>query len=141
MGTVPEAYYEFVMDYAPHVYVAPPGTPDQNWGKAAFAAAFAIDFLYEAYSAEQFSSRKTAILDKVVSLADWILTQQCTNGAKKAYGGFKSTENSQHYYAVDACRVIPSLLKAYELTDDADYLDAARLAGAFLKTMQDQQPY
>ncbi|MEM2609729.1 MAG: hypothetical protein QXM13_04430 [Candidatus Bathyarchaeia archaeon] len=142
METVPEAYYQFIMNYAPYVYVVPPGTPDQTWGKAAFAAAFAIDFLYEAYGTEQFSDRKNAILDKVVSLADWILSQQCTNSAKKAYGGFKSTENSQYYYAVDACRVIPSLLKAYELTGDADYLDAARVAGGtFLKTMQDQQPY
>ncbi|MCS7124776.1 MAG: hypothetical protein NZ932_05125 [Candidatus Bathyarchaeota archaeon] len=141
MGTVPEQYYQFIMEFAPHVYVVPPGTPDQTWGKAAFAAAFAIDFLYEAYSAEQFSRRKNFIYDKIVSLADWILTQQCVNSAKKAYGGFKSTENSQYYYAVDACRVIPSLLKAYELTDDADYLDSAKLAGGiFLKTMQDQQP-
>ena len=142
MAKVPEAYYNFVMDYAPYVYVIPPNTPDTVFGRAAFAAAFAIDFLYEAYSAKQFSDRKTAIYDKIVSLADWILTQQCTDNAKKAYGGFKSTENSTQYYAVDACRVIPSLLKAYELTNNADYLDAARLAaGTFLKTMQDQQPY
>ena len=142
MGTVPEQYYQFVMDHAPYVYVVPPDMPDQSWGRAAFAAAFAIDFLYEAYNAEQFSSRQAAILEKIVSLADWILTQQCTDNAKEAYGGFKSTENSQHYYAVDACRVIPSLLKAYELTGNSAYLNAARLAGSvFLKTMQDQQPH
>jgi len=48
MGAVPEAYYQFVMDFAPYVYVIPPETPDPEWGRAAFAASFAIDFLYEA---------------------------------------------------------------------------------------------
>ncbi|MEM4700617.1 MAG: hypothetical protein QXZ51_00560, partial [Candidatus Bathyarchaeia archaeon] len=65
MGRVPEAYYTFVMDYAPYVYVFPPDTPDQEWGRAAFAAAFAIDFLCEAYGAEQFSDRKKAIYNKI----------------------------------------------------------------------------
>jgi len=38
--------------------------------------------------------------------------------------------------------VVPSLLKAYELTSDSDYLDAAVLAGkTFLKTMQDKQAH
>ena len=142
MGAVPEAYYQFVMDYAPYVYVIPESGPDPEWGRAAFAAAFAIDFLYEAYSAKQFEDRKTNIYDKIVGLADWLLTQQCIDPAKKAYGGFKSAENSTYYYSVDACRVIPSLLRAYELTSNLDYLNSAKLAGAtFLKTMQDQQAY
>ena len=142
MSFVPEAYYHFVMDYAPYVYVIPESGPDPAWGRAAFAAAFAIDFLCEAYSTKQFEDRKTAIYDKIVSLADWLLTQQCTDSAKKAYGGFKSNENSTYYYSVDACRVIPSLLRAYDLTNDTDYLNAAKLAGkTFLKTMQDQQAY
>jgi len=137
MVVVPEAYYQFVMDYAPYVYVIPPDTPDPEYGKAAFAAAFAIDFLYEAYSNEQFESRRTEINNKIVSLANWILTQQCTDSGKLAYGGFKSNENSTYYYSVDACRIIPSLLKAYELTSNVAYLDAARLAGAtFLYNMQ-----
>lgn len=75
MATVPEAYYEFVTDYTPYAYIVPPDTPDPEWGRTAFAAAFAIEFLYEAYFAKQFEERKTAIYDKVVSLADWILTQ------------------------------------------------------------------
>ena len=130
------------MDFAPYVYVVPPDTPDLSFGRAAFAAAFAIDFLYEAYNAKKFEDRKTEIYNKIVSLADWILTQQCIDRQKKAYGGFKSAENSTYYYAVDACRIIPSLLRAYELTSDSDYLDAARLAGnTFLKAMQDQQAY
>jgi len=142
LGSVPETYYQFVMDYTPYVYVIPPSTPDPTFGRAAFAAAFSIDFLYEAYSAKQFENRKTAIYDKVVSLADFLLTQQCTDNAKKAYGGFKSNETSTGYYSVDACRATPSLLKAYELTGNMDYLNAARLAGAtFLKTMQDKQTY
>ncbi len=142
MGTVPEAYYTFVMNHAPYVYVVPPNTPDPEWGKAAFAAAFAIDFLCEAHNTKQFSDRKTAIYNKVANLTDWILTQQCTDPQRKAYGGFKSTENSTQYYSVDACRVIPSLLKAYQLIGDSDYLDAAILAaGTFLKTMQDKQTY
>jgi hypothetical protein len=142
LGTVSEGYYQFVMDYAPYVYVFPPDTPDPEWGRAGFAAAFAIDFLCQAYASKQFEERKTDIYGKVVSLADWILTQQCTDNGKKAYGGFRSTETSDYYYSVDACRIIPSLLKAYDLTSDADYLNSAKLVGGtFLKTMQDQQAY
>ena len=49
MAKLPDAYYQFIMDYAPYVYVIPESGPDMMWGRAAFAAAFAIDFLYEAY--------------------------------------------------------------------------------------------
>jgi len=109
--TVPNAYYQFIIDYAPYVYVIPPDTPDPAWGRAAFAAAFAIDFLYQAYYDSEFASKQTDIYNKIVSLADWILTQQNTDPAKKAYGGFKSNETSTYYYSVDAARVIPSLIK------------------------------
>jgi len=135
---VPEAYYQFILDYAPYVYVIPGSGPDPAWGRAAFAAAFAIDFLYQAYYDPQFSSKQTDIYNKVVSLADWLLTQQYTSDpAKKAYGGFQSTETSNNYYSVDASRVVPSLLRAYKLTGTAGYLDAAKLAGeTFLYSMQ-----
>lgn len=137
MPNVPEAYYEHVMDYAPYVYVVPEVGPDLSWGKAAFAAAFAVDFLFEAYFDPQFDARSTQIEAKIVELADWILTQQCTDSEKLAYGGFKSTENSTQYYAVDACRTIPALLKAYELTSNSAYLNGAKLAGnTFLYNMQ-----
>jgi hypothetical protein len=140
LGIVPSAYYQFVMDYAPYAYVIPDSGPDLTTGKAVLAGSFAIDFLCEAYFAQQFESSKTLIYDKIVELADWILTQQCLDSEKKAYGGFKSTETSTYYYSVDACRVIPSLLKAYELTSQIDYLNAAKLAGnVFLKSMQDEQ--
>jgi hypothetical protein len=142
METVPEAYYQFIMDYAPNVYVIPPSTPDPAYGKGVLAASFAIDFLYEAYYVPQFENRKAEIYAKIVSLADWVLTQQCLDPARKAYGGFKSAEDSTYYYSVDACRAIPSLLRAYILTNDSGYLETAKLAGAtFLKTMQDQQAY
>ena len=134
---VPDAYYNFIKDYAPYIYVIPGSGPDLTWGRAAFAAAFSIDFLYQAYYDSQYSSKQTEIYNKVVSLADWILTQQCIDNTKKAYGGFKSTENSTSYYSVDAARVIPSLIKAYKLTGTTSYLDAAKLAGAtFLYNMQ-----
>jgi len=137
LAKVPQAYYDFVMDYAPYVYVIPGAGPDLTWGKAAFAAAFAIDFLYEAYYDQQFDSLKTDIYNKVVSLADWLLTQQCADPARLAYGGFKSTESSTYYYSVDAARVIPSLIRVYKLTGTVGYLDAAKLAGAtFLFNMQ-----
>jgi hypothetical protein len=142
MGTVPEPYYQFIMDYAPYVYVIPPNTPDPAFGKGVLAASFAIDFLCEAYSAQQFENRKADVSTKIVSLADWVLTQQCLDSARKACGGFKSAEDSAYYYSIDACRVIPSLLRAYELTRDSRYLNSAKLAGGtFLKTMQDQQSY
>jgi len=70
-------------------------------------------------------------------LADWILTQQNTDPARLAYGGFKSTETSTYYYSVDAARVIPALIEAHKLTGTISYLDAAKLAGAtFLYNMQ-----
>jgi len=135
---VPDAYYQFIVDYAPYVYVIPGSGPDPAWGQAAFAAAFAIDFLYEAYYNSQFTSKQTDIYNKIVSLADWILTQQYTSDPlKKAYGGFKSNETSTYYYSVDACRVIPALIKAYKLTGTVGYLNGAKLAGAtFLFSMQ-----
>jgi hypothetical protein len=205
LGTVPEAYYEFVMQYAPYFYVIPTlisldategqknvtvadGTkfqtgfpveikddahaewnevdsvagnvvtmktnlantyyvsksgkvegPDPAFMRGAFPTAFAIEFLYEAYSASQFSARQAEILAKIVSLADWLLTQQCVDAAKKAYGGFQNQESSTEYWSIDAGRGIPALLEAYELTEDADYLNSAKLAGAtFLYNMQHQ---
>lgn len=137
MGNVPDAYYQFVMDYAPYVYVVPESGPDLSWGKAAFAAAFAIDFLFEAYFDPEFDGRSAEIEAKIVALADWILTQQCTDSDKQAYGGFKSTETSAEYYSVDACRTITALLKAYELSSNAGYLNSAKLAAStFLYNMQ-----
>lgn len=203
MSVVPEAYYEFVIHYAPYFYVVPTalasdasagqknvsvadgskfqagfpveikddahsewntvasiagnvitmqnnlaytyyvakgGTvdhPDKDFGKGAFPAAFGIEFLCEAYSASQFSGVQAAILAKIVELADWLLTQQCTDVAEMAYGGFKSNELSSQYWSVDAGRCIPALLKAYALIGTAAYLSAAKLAGyTFLWNMQ-----
>ena len=137
---VPEAYYQFVMDYAPYLYVTPQVGPDLTWGKAAFAAGFAVDFLYEAYFDAQFDDRSAEIEAKIVALADWILTQQVTDSQKQAYGGFLSTDTSTACYSVDVGRTVPALLKAYELTSNVDYLNSAKLAtGTFLFNMQ-QQP-
>lgn len=123
-------------------HVANGGTvegPDPAYGQGVFPAAFAIDFLYQAYSAPQFSANQAAILAEIVSLANFIVSQQCTNASKKAYGGFASSVGSTSYYSVDACRAIPSLLKAYSLTKTASYLSAAVLAGlTFLYNMQHQ---
>ena len=111
--------------------------PDPAFGQGVFPAAFAIDFLYQAYSAPQFSANQVAILAEIVSLANFIVSQQCTNASKNAYGGFASAVGSTQYYAVDAGRCIPSLLRAYALTNTASYLSAAVLAGyTFLHNMQ-----
>ena len=137
-----DTYLQFILDYAPYFYYIPGSGVDLTFGRGVAAAAFAIDFLCEAYQDKQFEGRKTEIYNKIVSLADWILTQQCTVDTSDAYGGFRSNENSLYFYSVDACRVIPALLKAYELTNTAAYLTAAVLAGkTFLKTMQDKQTY
>jgi len=137
MAKVPEAYSQLIMDYAPYVYVVPQSGPEPEWGRAAFAAGFAVDFLFEAYFDPQFDGRSVEIEAKIVELADWMLTQQCTNSEKHAYGGFKSAEGSTTFYSVDACRTIPALLKAYELTTNAAYLNSAKLAaGTFLYNMQ-----
>lgn len=137
MGTVPVAYFDFIMNYAPYAYVIPGSGPDPTWGKTAFAAAFAIDFLSEAYESPQFESQKAEVYNKIVVLANWLLTQQCTDPARLAYGGFKSTEIGTYYYSVDAARAIPALIRAYGATGTVDYLDAAKLSGAtFLYSMQ-----
>ena len=135
--SVPEAYYQFVMDNAPYLYVTPESGPDLTWGKSAFAAGFAVDFLYEAYFDAQFDDRSDEIEAKIVELSDWILTQQITDSSKQAYGGFVSVENSTACYSVDVGRTVPALLKAYELTSNVDYLNSAKLAaGTFLFNMQ-----
>ena len=204
MGTVPDAYFQFVMHYAPFYYVVPTNLaadatagqrnvtvedgskfqadfpveikdslhsewgevesvldnvvtlknnlvnayfvskaglmegPDSTFGRGAFAAAFAIEFLYSAHKASQFSDvEHTAIFAKIVELSDWLLTQQETNPAKKAYGGFYSSVASTYAWSLDAGRAIPALLKAYEVTQDSHYLDAAKLAGyTFLYNLQ-----
>lgn len=205
VGTVPQAYYDFIVKYAPYFYVIPTAMtadppagqknvtvadgskflagypveikddahsewnevdsiagnvvtmknnlaytyyvakngkvegPDPAFGKGAFPAAFAIDFLYEAYSASQFSGEQAEILAKIVTLADFILTQQCWSVVKQAFGGFKSSETSTEYWSVDAGRCIPALLKAYALTGNALYLSRAKTAGGtFLYNMQHQ---
>jgi hypothetical protein len=207
MGTVPDAYFQFVMHYAPFVYVVPTAFvsaatgqknvtvadgsnfeasypvqisdsggnewntvasvlgnvitmennlqrtyyaanagkvegPEPAYGRGVMSAAFAIDFLSQAYGAAQFAGQQSAVLAKIGELADWILTQQCTNPAKKAYGGFASAEDSPQYWSIDAGICIPALIEAYQVTGDTDYLDAAKLCGGtFLKTVQDEQTY
>ncbi|MCW4018000.1 MAG: hypothetical protein NWF00_04890 [Candidatus Bathyarchaeota archaeon] len=111
--------------------------PDLTFGKGAFPAAFAVEYLFDSYSAGQFSTVKSEILTKVLELSDWLLTQQCTDSQKAAYGGFKSAEGSTQYWSIDAGRVIPALLKAYKLSDDLAYREAAKLCGyTFLYNMQ-----
>jgi len=138
MGIVPTGYYQFVIDYAPHFYYIPGTGVDPEWGRGPAPAAHAIDFLYEAYHDSQFGSKKTEIYNKVVELANFLVSQQyVADPAKLAYGGFKSTETSTYYYTIDAMRAIPALLKAYDLTATTQYLDAAKLAGGtFLYNMQ-----
>lgn len=134
---VPEAYFQFVMDYAPYLYVTPSVGPDLTWGKAAFAAGFSVDFLYEAYFDPQFEARSNDIEAKITELCDWTITQQVTDQDAQAYGGFLSTQTSTACYSVDACRTAPALLKAYELTSNTLYLNSAKLAvGTFLFNMQ-----
>jgi len=111
--------------------------PDPAYGKGVFPAAFAIDFLCQAYTAAQFSANQADILAKIRSLADFIVSQQCTDNTKKAYGGFASAIGSTQYYSIDAGRCIPALLEAYSLAGTSSYLTAAVLAGhTFLYNMQ-----
>ena len=121
-------------------HVANAGTvegPDPAYGQGVFPAAFAIDFLCQAYTAPQFSADQTDILAKITSLADFILSQQCKNAAKKAFCGFASSVGSTQYYSVDAARCIPALLETYSLTGNASYvLAAANAANPFLYNMQ-----
>lgn len=137
MGTVPQGYFDFIMSYAPYFYYIPGLGVDPEWGRGPAPAAHAIDFLYECYNDAQFADRKTDIYNKIVALANYLLSIQCDNNSKEAYGGFQSKDGSNYYYAIDAHRAIPALLKAYDLTQSALYFYAVTLAGGtFLYNMQ-----
>jgi hypothetical protein len=126
------------MTYSPYFYYLPDtGTVDPEWGRGPAPASFAIQFLNEAYGAKEFENEKTAIYAKVIELADYLLSTQCVDDSKLAYGGFKSRDDSTYYYSIDAMRAIPALLVAYDLTGNQNYLNAAKLAGGtFLYNMQ-----
>ena len=135
--SVIEAYLDFVLSYAPYFYVDSSGEPDLDWGKGVAPAAHAIDFLYEIYNDSRFDERKSEVFGKIVSLADFLVSLQCTEESSLAYGGFKSTESSNYYYSIDAMRAIPSLLKAYSVTKNQTYFDSAMFAAeVFLYNMQ-----
>jgi len=132
-----EIYLQFILDYAPYFYVIPDSSPDESFGKGPAAAAHAIDFLYEVYKNKQFEDRKAEIIDKIVELANFIVSLQYTAESSYAYGGFRSSERSTYYYSIDAMRAIPALIKAYELTENQSYADSAELSGgSFLYNMQ-----
>jgi len=132
-----EKYAQFIIDYAPDFYVIPESGPDESFGKGTAAAAHAIDFLYEIYNDNRFQNIKEQILDKIIELADFILSLQCNQQDSYAYGGFKNLESGTGYYSIDAMRAIPALIEAYELTGNQAYLDSAILAGGtYLYNMQ-----
>ncbi|RLG93068.1 hypothetical protein DRO34_01330 [Candidatus Bathyarchaeota archaeon] len=131
-------YLDFVLENAPYFYYLPSeGTVDMEWGRGPAPASFAIEFLAEAYAAEEFADRKSEIYSKIVELADYLLSIQCVNADKLAYGGFRSRDDSAYYYSIDAMRAVPALLKAYDVTGTSSYLDSVLLAGGtFLFNMQ-----
>lgn len=129
-------YADFIIEYAPYFYYTPGEGVDPVWGKGPAAAAHSIDFLVLCHADSRFASMQSTIYDKIVELADFLVSIQCTNNTKKAYGGFQSKEGSDYYYSIDAHRSIPALLKAYDLTANVDYYNAAVLAGDYLYTMQ-----
>lgn len=132
-----EKYLQFVIDYAPYFYVVPDQGPDESFGRGTAAAAHAIDFLYETYNDKRFDDWQGEILDKIVELADFIVSLQCNQPDSPAYGGFKNVEMGTSYYSIDAMRAIPALIEAYELTESQAYIDSAILAGGtFLHNMQ-----
>jgi hypothetical protein len=66
MGTVPQQFFSFVMDYAPYFYVNPDTGADPTWGRGPAPAAHAIGFLAAAYQSPQFTQEKTGIDRKSV---------------------------------------------------------------------------
>lgn len=132
-----QTYLDFVLDYAPYFYYIPGQGVDAEWGRGPAPAAHAIEFLYEAYYAKEFENRREDVYNKIVELADYLLSIQCSEQEKLAYGGFKSKDDSSHYYSIDAMRAIVGLLKAHRLAKATNYLEAAKLAGGtFLYNMQ-----
>jgi len=135
--TALQDYFDFVIEYAPYFYYIPGVGVDPEWDRGPAPAAHAIDFLFECYSDSRFVDDKTDIYDKIVELADYLLSIQCSNNAKEAYGGFQSKDGSDFYYSIDAHRAVPALLKAYDLTGTIGYYNATVLAcGTYLYNMQ-----
>jgi hypothetical protein len=136
MGALQD-YFDFVMQYAPYFYYILGVGVDPEWDRGPAPAAHAIDFLIGCYSDSRFADDKTDIYVKIVELADYLLSIQCNNNAKEAYGGFQSKDGSDFYYSIDAHRAVPALLKAYDLTGTIGYYNAAVLAvGTYLYSMQ-----
>jgi hypothetical protein len=111
------------MDYAPYFYVIPGTGVDTEWGRGPAPAAHAIDFLNEAYQSAQFDTEKTAIYNKIFELANYLVSIQCTDDGKLAYGGFQSKDDSTDYFSIDAMRAIPALPKAYHFTGTTAYFE------------------
>jgi hypothetical protein len=134
---VVQIYINYLLEHSPCWYFdSASGTVVSEWGDGAAPAAFTIEALLMAYRDPGFKNQKALILDKIIFLANYILTEQNTDPSTYAYGGFRSTDSSTWYYSIDAGRVLPALLKTYQLTGNLSYLDSARNAVNFLYMMQ-----
>ena len=131
-----QIYINFLIEHSPCWYFdSASGTVVSEWGTDAAPAAFTIEALLMAYRDPDFKTQKALILDKIIFLANYILTEQNTNPSTYAYGGFRSTDSSTWHYSIDAGRVLPALLKTYQLTGNSSYLDSAKKAVNFLYVM------
>ena len=61
MVTVPQEYFDFVMDFAPYFYYIPGTGVDPEWERGPTSAAHAIDFLAQAHQSPQYEEKQTQI--------------------------------------------------------------------------------
>lgn len=128
-------YLDFIIKYSPYLYTNMYDEPDLGYGKSIDSASFSIDFLIDLYNNTYFySNNGTAIYNKIVESADFLVSQQVLSGV--AYGGFPSVDGGTWCYSIGALRALNPLIKAYQLTDNSSYWECANRVIDFLNTTQ-----
>ena len=92
-----------------------------------------------ARAAQVWPDKKTTIYPIIQKLARFVRALQVENPRLARYGGFQSAaENGQcSVYNTAQCGL--AMLEVYRLTDDANYLNSAKLAGEFIKRLRPSQ--
>jgi len=126
-------YFEFVNKHAPYFEYLPETNSYSPWGQGPAPAAIGVRLLKELYP---LMPDKDTYKNRIKSLADYLLSIQCTDATKNWYGGFISHTSSAYYYSIDAAFGGEAFLDAYQLLNDSAYLTAAERCASFLRHMQ-----
>jgi hypothetical protein len=118
-------FYSFIVQYAPLLGYG-------QTSKQPSAAGTSIRFLKALRDAQY----EMEVKDKIVELANFILSIQCTDPSKNWYGGVPTEQGGSFYYAIDAAFAGEALLDAYDISQNSYYLTGAQLCASFLRHMQ-----